>query len=80
MFHDSSQHFESDVNSPEDFVIESVGWKPDLYTETLKKYLGDHIEQHERLKDILVRLNPSDYIDWDEVEYKSLEPSSSSES
>jgi len=41
----------------------------DPYQLALQRNMGDFIKQHEQLKDVLIRLNPSDYIDWDEPSY-----------
>lgn len=39
----------------------------DPYKKALRTNLGDHIAEHDRLETILKKLNPSDYIDWDEL-------------
>lgn len=57
---------------------ENRAWRLDPYNDALQKYLGDQIEEHERLKDVLKRLNPRNSVDWDEVELKALDSSSSS--
>lgn len=38
----------------------------DPYQKALQTNLGDKIAEHERLKTVLKRLNPNDYLDWDE--------------
>lgn len=38
----------------------------DPYQKALQSNLGDKIAEHERLKTVLKRLNPNDYLDWDE--------------
>lgn len=73
-----SEQSNSDLKSPEDFAIEDNSWKHDPYNDALHFYLGDLIEEHEKLKDVLMRLNPRDYVDWDSVEQKIFESSSSS--
>lgn len=39
----------------------------DPYRNALQTNLGDKIAEHNRLETILKKLNPSDYIDWDET-------------
>lgn len=52
------------IGSTEDFVIETSR-EIDPYNEALQFYQGATIEKHERLKEVLMRLNPRDYLDWD---------------
>lgn len=41
----------------------------DPYQNALHTNLGDKIAEHERLKAVLKKLNPNDYLDWDESAY-----------
>lgn len=79
LFHDKSDQSESSIKSPEDFMIERVDYtRHDPYNEAMLTYLGDQIEEHERLKEILIKLNPRDYVDWDDVDFKGINSESSS--
>lgn len=55
---------DSRSRSPDYFVAESVE-TINPYHDALKMYLGQKTREHERLRDIYIRLNPRGYIDWD---------------
>lgn len=70
----------SDYKSLEDFVVEGKTIEIDPYNEALNNNLGDLILQHEQLKEVLKRLNPRDYLDWDGSDFQKSfdDPESSS--
>lgn len=69
----------SDNRSPEDFIN-----KPsvDPYFDALHYYQGENLKEYERLKEILARLSPRDYLDdWDKLGFhKTFDDSASSSS
>jgi hypothetical protein len=57
------------VKTSRNFVLERPK-RPDIYKETVLRYFAAHIAEHDRLKNILIRLNPTgDYVDFDELPF-----------
>lgn len=72
----------SDNRSPEDFINNLAVDPIDPYFEALHYYQGENIKEYERLKEILARLSPRDYLDdWDKLGFhKAFDDSASSSS
>lgn len=70
---------DSSDRSPEDFIANSLN-PIDPYKEAVEFYHGDKIREHEMLKEVLMRLNPRDYVDWEGLDFfrKFYDPERSS--
>lgn len=59
---------DSDHESPEDYAKYS-NVEIDPYNDAMQNYHGKIIAAHEQLKEVMIRLNPRDYLDWDGFDF-----------